>query len=121
MDAAGRAGAAKQRDHPLDLPPVAETDEIAERPAVVGADRRLVLGEGAEAGDKIGRVGKNGAAVNMDMVGQGNRIRRRGDRLPYSTSLANCRTQIVNDGFTILPPLRAASGNQQAKLPWSAA
>lgn len=78
MDGPRRTGPAEQCDHPLYLPPVTEMDEVAERSAAVGADRGLVLGAISEAGDQIGRVGKGRAAVNMDMVGQGNRIRRRG-------------------------------------------
>src|SRR5439155_9480576 len=61
---------AQHRDHPLDLAPAAEVDEISERAAAMGADRRFRRRMIAEIGDKIGRVGQGFPAGEMDVVTQ---------------------------------------------------
>jgi hypothetical protein len=45
-------------DDPLDLPPVAEKDDIAQIPAPLGANGRFEPGIVAEALDQFGGVGK---------------------------------------------------------------
>lgn len=71
VDGAAHRLVAEHRDHPLDLAPAAEVDDIAEDPAAVGADRRLRHGVLAEAGDELGSVGQGFPAGEMDVVTQG--------------------------------------------------
>ena len=51
---------AHQLDHPGDLAPAAEMDDIAEVAAAVGAKRGLVAGKGAETFDQLRRLGEGG-------------------------------------------------------------
>jgi hypothetical protein len=62
-----RAGG-EQEDHPLDLPPPTEMDDIADIPATIGARRRLVSGVNPEPRDQIGRVGCRPAVRKMDVL-----------------------------------------------------
>lgn len=62
-----RAGG-EQQDHPLDLPPAAEMDDIADIAAAVGARRRFVGGVDAEARDEVGRIGCRRAVRKMDVL-----------------------------------------------------
>lgn len=73
MDRARHAFPAQHRDRPFDLSPVAEVNHVSERPALVRAARRLVLGMLAIARHQLGRLGKRRAAVNMDMMFQESR------------------------------------------------
>src|SRR3546814_16402202 len=66
MHRADRLLDAHQRDQPPDLPPAAEMDRVAERPAPVGAERRPACGGGAEPGDEIDRVVHVGGAGEID-------------------------------------------------------
>ncbi len=70
MDGAGNVFRVQEGDHALDLPPAAEMDHIAERAAAIGALSGLELGEFAEGGDEIGRVGNQRSILNMNMVVQ---------------------------------------------------
>ena len=54
--------ATERHDDPLDLPPMAEADDIARIPAFFRSNRRLEPGIVSEAVDKIGRVGERAAA-----------------------------------------------------------
>lgn len=58
VNASAHFVAAKRDDHPLDLPPVAKTDDIASVAALLGAARRLQPRIVSEALDQLGRVGK---------------------------------------------------------------
>src|SRR3954463_1672789 len=68
MDGAGDLVAGERRDHPLDLPPMAETRDIAVVAAAVGADCRLEPGVVAVAGDQLGGIGQCNAAVDEWLV-----------------------------------------------------
>ena len=68
MDRAGRFGFAEHVDRALDLPPVAEMDDVAERSAAVGADRRFALRVLAELGDQLGRLAERCPVLDMDML-----------------------------------------------------
>ena len=56
VDRAARLTDLEQRQQSTDLAPAAEVQVIAQRPAAVGARRRLLHGEGAEMGDQVRRV-----------------------------------------------------------------
>ena len=71
MKASAAAVRAEQNDHPLDLPPAAEMNDVAELPASVGAGRRFARGMGAETGDQLGRVGRRRAVGQVNMIVQG--------------------------------------------------
>jgi hypothetical protein len=71
VDGAGDFVVAQHRDHPLDLAPAAEVDEIANGAAAVRANRRFRDRVVAEAVDKLGRVGQGFPAGEMDVVTQG--------------------------------------------------
>jgi hypothetical protein len=60
--------AAKRRDHPLDLPPVAEARDIAEVAAALGARRRRETRGVALAFDQIGRVSQREAPMDERTV-----------------------------------------------------
>lgn len=55
-------------DHPLDLAPAAEMEDVAERAAAVGPRRRLARGMGAEARDQLRRVGRRRAVGKVDAL-----------------------------------------------------
>ena len=60
MDRPGHRLITHQLDHPRDLAPAAEMDEVADVAAAVGAQRGLVAGKGAETFDQLRRVGEGG-------------------------------------------------------------
>jgi hypothetical protein len=60
--------AAQRRDHPLDLPPVAETSDVAFVTAALGAHCGLVPGIIAEAVHQLRSVGKREASVNEGRI-----------------------------------------------------
>jgi hypothetical protein len=60
VDRPGHRLVADQLDHPADLAPAAEMDEIAEIAASVRAQGRLRSGMGAEAFDQQRRLGEGG-------------------------------------------------------------
>ena len=64
MDGAAHFVAGKGRDHPLDLPPVAEQEDIAVVAAALGTDGSLQPGIVAEAVDELRRFIKSVAAGN---------------------------------------------------------
>jgi hypothetical protein len=68
MDGAANLVAAQRCDNPLDLPPVAETHDIAGIAAVVGARRGLVGGVVAEPGEKLGGVGQRHSPTDEGCV-----------------------------------------------------
>ena len=70
MDGTRHRVVADQLDHPGDLAPAAEMDDVAEVAAAAGAKRRLGAGIGAEAGDEVGGVGKRGTVGKMDVTVQ---------------------------------------------------
>jgi hypothetical protein len=70
MDRAGHRVVAQHVDHPLDLPPAAEVDEIAHGAAAVGAARRLRARMLSEPVDKRGRVGQGFPAGKVDLMTQ---------------------------------------------------
>ena len=61
---------AKHVDRPLDLPPAAEMDDVAEIAASIGALRRFGTGEFPEPVDQLRGVGESRAIGHMDMVTQ---------------------------------------------------
>src|SRR5690348_5145657 len=66
-----RVGGAQRReqlDHPLDLAPAAEMNDVAEIPAAVGPRRGFAGGVNAEAGDELGRVGRGRRVGEIDLV-----------------------------------------------------
>ena len=58
MDGAANLFAAQRRDHALDLPPVAETNDIAGVAAEVGKRGGFIAGIVAEAAEEFGGVGQ---------------------------------------------------------------
>lgn len=68
MDAAGDFPEAQHQDRPLDQPPAAEVDQIAEAAAAIGARCGLARGMLAEQGNEIGRVVECGAVGDMDVM-----------------------------------------------------
>ena len=62
-----RAGG-EQEDHPLDLTPATEMDDVAHIAAAIGARGCLVGGMDAETRDQIGRVGCRRAIRKMDVL-----------------------------------------------------
>jgi len=64
VDRARNFVAAEGRDHPLDLPPVAEARDIAEVTAALGASCCLEPGIVAEALDELRRVRKRQASMD---------------------------------------------------------
>lgn len=61
----------QQGDHPSDLPPATEVDDVAALTARVGPRRRLGDGMVAEARDQVGRLGCRRAVGEMDVRLQG--------------------------------------------------
>jgi hypothetical protein len=82
MDPADDLVTTQRGDHALDLPPVAEADDIAGVAAAASERGRLEARVGAEALADIGGVGERGAAVDI-VRGHGPSLSRRGlgDRL----------------------------------------
>jgi hypothetical protein len=70
VEEAGRLLLAEHVDHPPDLAPAAEMDDVAEVAAAAGAKRGLGARIGAEAGDELGRIVKRGAVGEMDVTAQ---------------------------------------------------
>lgn len=56
----------EQRNHPLDLPPVAEMDDISEASTPVGARRRFLHRMRPEQGDQLIRDGQGRAILYID-------------------------------------------------------
>ena len=73
MDRAGHVFATEHLDRSLDMPPMAEMDDVAERAASVGAVGRLDRRQIAIFGDQCARLREGGAIGNMNMVSQANR------------------------------------------------
>ena len=70
VDRSGRRVGAQQHDHPLDLTPAAEMNDIAERAAVRRAVRGLVGGVDAEPRDQFGGIGRRRAVRQVNVAGQ---------------------------------------------------
>ena len=68
MDGACHILATEHLDRPLDLPPVAEMEDVAERAAAIRPIGRLDHGQLAENRDQLGRLGQSRAVGDMDMV-----------------------------------------------------
>jgi hypothetical protein len=68
MDGAGNLLIAKGRDHPFNLPPVAEPDDIAEVTARFRTRRRFEAGIVAERFNQQGGVGQCGATGDEGRV-----------------------------------------------------
>lgn len=60
MDRSGHRFVADQLDHPADLAPAAEVDDVAEISASVGAKRGFGPCEGAETFDQLRRLREGG-------------------------------------------------------------
>jgi hypothetical protein len=60
----------KQHDQPLDLPPAAEMDDIAEIAAAVRARGGLAGSEIAKPRDQLGSLGRGGAVGQMNVIFQ---------------------------------------------------
>ena len=98
MDGARHVLATEHLDRPFDLPPMAEMEEVAERPAPVRAARRLVPRMLAEKVDQVGRLGQRGAILHMNMMSHGALVAHR----PFS----NCPIAVLNGAFTIMAGAR---------------
>ena len=61
---------AEQHDQPLDLPPAAEMDDIAEIAAAVCARGGFARSEIAEPRDQLGSLGRGGAVGQMNVIFQ---------------------------------------------------
>jgi hypothetical protein len=93
MDGAANLFAAQGRNHPFDLPPVTEADNIAGVAAQVGEGRSLITGIVAEAAEKLGSVGEGHAATDEGCV----------HALAFTSApLSGLPTKIVNAAFTML-------------------
>ena len=68
MDGACHILATEHLDRPLDLPPVAEMEDVAERAAAIRSIGRFDHGQLAENRDQLGRLGQSRAVGDMDMV-----------------------------------------------------
>jgi hypothetical protein len=84
--------AAQGRDHPLDLPPVAEARDIALVAALLGADRCLESSVVAIELDQLGRIGKRGAAVDEGAVHA---------TASSPTAVSQLPTNVVNGALTM--------------------
>lgn len=71
MDRVGAPACRQKLDQPLDLPPPAEVEQVAELGAAVGARRGLACGQLAEPRDQLGRLGRRRPVGKMDIKGQG--------------------------------------------------
>ena len=71
MDGSGHRFVAEHDDHPLDLPPAAEMDDVAGIPAAAGKARRLGRREVAEFFDETRRLRQSGAVGEMHVMTQG--------------------------------------------------
>ena len=107
MDGAANLFAAQRRDHPLDLPPVTETNDIAGVAAQVGKRRGFVAGVVAEAAQKLGCVGQRHASTDEGCVHT---------QVFTGAPLSGLPTKIVNAAFTM--SLRIAAGDRAPLLPW---
>jgi hypothetical protein len=70
VDGAGHRLVTQHEDHPLDLPPPAEMDDIAHVPAAAGEPRRFCMRELAEPVDQLPCFLQSGAVGEMDIVTQ---------------------------------------------------
>jgi hypothetical protein len=87
--------AAERRNHALDLPPVAETRDIALVAAALRARRGLIAGVVAEAVHQLGRIRQREPPVNEGRVHA-----EPSNRTPVST----VPTNVVNAALTIFSP-----------------
>ena len=92
VNASAHFVAAERHDDPLDLPPVAESHDIARIPALFCSDRSLEPGIVAEALDKIGRVGKRAPAGDEGQI-HAVAVKR--------AAVSGLRTIILNTSLTI--------------------
>ena len=72
MNQAGARLQAKGADHPLDLAPAAEMDDIAEVTALPGAAARFGHGMVAEMGNEFRGLGESAPAGDVNVVVQAN-------------------------------------------------
>lgn len=70
MERAGHRVVAEHGDHPFDLAPPTEVDEVSYCPTAMGAARRLGERKVAEAVDQVGRIGEGFPTGEMDVVTQ---------------------------------------------------
>ena len=70
VDGARDRFVAQHHDHPLDLPPPAEMDDVAGIAALAGEARRLGRGVIAESLDEVRRIRQGGAVGKMVVVAQ---------------------------------------------------
>lgn len=104
MDGARHFVRAEHLDGALDLAPVAEMDDVAERTAAVGARGRLHLRKLAEILDQVGRAAEGCPVLDMEMVVM--IVVHARPRLLFSCLLKplvleKWRTAIVNAAFTM--------------------
>ena len=72
MQRSARGVLAKREDHPLDIAPAAEVDDVAKIAAAASALPRLRHGVVAETCKKIRGLGKCAVAGNVNIVTQSN-------------------------------------------------
>lgn len=100
VNSVGDFFAAKRRDHSLDLPPVAETRDIALVAAVLGANGRFEPGVVAVSLDQLGRVRQGGTSMDEWAAH---------DRGLNPAAVSRLRTIVVNTAFTMLKRGRGGS------------
>lgn len=91
--------AAQHFDGPLDLAPVAEMKDVAERAAAVGTRGRLKLSMRSELGDQVGRRSERLPVLDVDMI-----VHARSAFFPDACfrppRLSECRIGFLNGAFT---------------------